>query len=156
MSVECGCWRNPETGYLEACENHDPVFMEYAMTIQDLSKELTEAQAQVKTLEHALNTPELHDFAAGVVSEAQHQRMRWGSSHDSGKEPQDWFWLLGYLAGKALAAHAAGNTEKALHHTISSAAAMANWHASILGATDMRPGIDPVERGIEQALAAKE
>lgn len=96
--------------------------------------------AKMETAERALaearkqmNTPELHDFATGVVSEAQHQRARFGSGHDAGKEPQDWFWLLGYLAGKALKAHASGDTEKALHHTISSAAILANWHAHIKG-----------------------
>lgn len=109
--------------------------------------------SRVKILEAALNTPELHDFATGVVSEAQHQRVRWGSDHDAGKQPEDWFWLLGYLAGKALKAHASGDTEKALHHTISSAAALANWHAAIQGQTNMRPGIDPVERGIEASNA---
>lgn len=90
--------------------------------------------------------PEIDDFATAVASEAQHQRDRWGSAHDAGKAPQDWFWLLGYLAGKALAAALAGDKAKALHHTISSAAALANWHAALLGAdTRMRPGIEPPE-----------
>lgn len=106
--------------------------------------------ARIAEVERKLNTPELHNFAAGVVQEAAHQRERWGPSHDVGKEPQDWFWLLGYLGGKALKAHASGDTDKALHHCISSAAALANWHAAISGAyTDFRPGIDPVARGIE-------
>lgn len=105
--------------------------------------------AEVATLKAQLNTPELHDFSAGVVSEAQHQRARWGSDHDAGKEPHDWFWLLGYLAGKALKAATSGDIEKAKHHTISSAACLANWHASLSGQTNMRPGIDPAERGIE-------
>lgn len=118
-----------------------------------LIREVERQQKEIEILRAALNTPELHDFAKGVVSEAQHQRLRWGSEHDAGKEPQDWFWLLGYLAGKALKAHASGDTEKALHHTISSAAALANWHAAIHGQTNMRPGIDPAERGIA-ALAA--
>jgi hypothetical protein len=35
------------------------------------------------------------------------------------------------------------NYEEALHHTISSAACLANWHAAMLGASnEMRPGID--------------
>lgn len=90
-----------------------------------------------------LNTPEVRDFATGVVMEALHQRERWGSEHDAGKTPADWFWLVGYLAGKALHAQIAGNTNKALHHTISTAAALANWHAAITGThTAMRPGID--------------
>lgn len=90
-----------------------------------------------------LNAPELHDFAKGVVIEAAHQRHRWGSEQDAGKDPQDWFWLIGYLAGKALRAHVDGDTTKALHHTISTAAALNNWHAAILGASNkMRPGIE--------------
>lgn len=96
-----------------------------------------------------LNTPELHNFSEGVTLEALHQRNRWGSAHDAGKAPSDWFWLVGYLAGKALHAHASGNTEKALHHTISTAAALANWNAAIAGTdTSMRPGIDPDPLGI--------
>ncbi|MCQ4438569.1 hypothetical protein NO135_26530, partial [Clostridioides difficile] len=62
--------------------------------------------------------------------------------HDEGKSPADWFWLVGYLAGKALHAHAAGNAEKTEHHIITTAAACANWHQASLGNTDMRPGID--------------
>jgi len=84
-----------------------------------------------KELETLLNTPELKDFIKAVPLEAAHQRERWGVEHDAGKEPEDWFWLLGYLAGKALAAVKVGDKEKALHHTISSAAALANWHAAI-------------------------
>lgn len=81
-----------------------------------------------------LNTPELHQFTEGVTLEALHQRERWGSTHDVGKTPADWFWLVGYLAGKALHAQTAGNIDKALHHTISAAAALANWHAAIAAA----------------------
>jgi len=104
-----------------------------------------------------LNTPELHDFAAGVVLEAAHQRERWGAEHDVGKAPADWFWLLGYLGGKVLKALEAKDLDKALHHTISSAAALANWHAAISGVnTAMRPGIDPVVRGFEDAAIADE
>jgi len=96
-----------------------------------------------------INTPELHNFSEGVTLEALHQRNRWGSAHDAGKAPSDWFWLVGYLAGKALHAQASGNTEKALHHTISTAAALANWHAAIAGTyTAMRPGIDLDPLGI--------
>jgi len=96
-----------------------------------------------------INAPETADFMAGVPIEATHQRERWGADHDAGKNPEDWFWLLGYLGGKALAAAKAGDLEKAKHHTISAAAAMANWHAHLSGTTTrMRPGIDPAERNI--------
>ena len=112
------------------------------MHLGDHLPETWNAVAEAAT-DKLLNTPELRDFTAGVMLEALHQRARWGSAHDAGKQPEDWFWLLGYLAGKALHAHKSGDAEKALHHTISSAAALANWHSSILGLTDMRPGIDP-------------
>lgn len=94
-----------------------------------------------------INTPETADFMAGVPLEAAHQRERWGVSHDGGKTPFDWFWLIGYLAQKAASAQVAGDAEKALHHTISTAAALANWHAQIAGCTDMRPGIGPDNGG---------
>lgn len=101
--------------------------------------------AEIERLREAIiNTPETADFMAGVPLEALHQRERWGSDHDAGKSPFDWFWLIGYLAQKAADAAVRGDTEKALHHTISTAAALANWHAAISGASiSMRPGIEP-------------
>lgn len=100
--------------------------------------------AEVERLRGLLNAPELHDFARAVTLEAAHQRERFGARHDAGKEPEDWFWLLGYLAGKALASAKAADRDKAMHHCISSAAALANWHAALRGAdTSMRPGIEP-------------
>lgn len=103
--------------------------------------ELQRLQAQVEALLTERDHPETEDFFKGVPLEAAHQRARWSSAHDAGKTPADWFWLVGYLAGKCLAAHIAANREKALHHTISTAAALANWHLAIREATDMRPGI---------------
>jgi hypothetical protein len=89
-----------------------------------------------------VNTPETADFITGVALEAIHQRERWPSDHDKGKSPFDWFWLIGYLAQKAADSAVAGDVEKAKHHTISTAAALANWHAALSGAdTRMRPGI---------------
>ena len=80
-------------------------------------------------LEGKIKTPELEDFATGVVLEAQHQRARWPDGHDENKSPPDWFWTLGYLAQKAMTSQMAGDSEKAKHHLITSAALMANWHA---------------------------
>ena len=122
-----------------------------ARCLELLRLNLSEIAAERDVLKLALNTPEIRTFSDGVVSEAQHQRVRWGSDHDAGKNPEDWFWLIGYLGGKALRAQIAGDIDKALHHTISTAAALANWHAAILGQTNMRPGIDPVAHGIESA-----
>lgn len=89
-----------------------------------------------------INTPETADFMAGVPLEALHQRERWGIDHDEGKSPYDWFWLIGYLSQKAADAAVRGDIEKAKHHTISTAAALANWHTALTGTDNrMRPGI---------------
>ena len=91
--------------------------------IADLERQLADVKAK-------LNTPELIDFREAVVIEAAHQRERWGSNHDADKTAADWFWLIGYLAGKALHADKAGETDKLRHHIITTAAACANWHAA--------------------------
>jgi hypothetical protein len=98
---------------------------------------------EIRVLRAERDTPHTRDFVKALQLEALHQRERWGAEHDAGKAPQDWFWLLGYLAGKAVAAAVGGDTEKALHHTISSAAVLLNWHAAIGGVDhSMRPGIE--------------
>jgi hypothetical protein len=109
-------------------------------------------EGRVEARDKLVNTPETADFAAGVPLEAAHQRERWGSQHDSGKSPWDWFWLVGYLAQKAAASAVAGDTEKAKHHTISTAAALANWHAQLSGkSNEMRPGAPlPIEAEVQQ------
>jgi len=62
----------------------------------------TETLGRVRKVMQLLNAPEIIDFAVAVQLEAAHQRARWGSDHDAGKTDADWFWLIGYLAGKAL------------------------------------------------------
>lgn len=111
-------------------------------------EELLKAQAERDALLAKINTPELRDFARGVVLEAVHQREKWGAEHDAGKAPQDWRNLLAYLSQKVIDALDRGDTDKAVHHTITTAAACANWHAAISGAsTVMRPGFaDPAEK----------
>ena len=104
---------------------------------------LLEASRERDRLHALINSPELLDFMKGVPLEAVHQRERWGVDHDGGKTPFDWVFLIGHLATRAAMYHAAGNQEKALHHTITAAAALANWHAAMLGLTNMRPGTDP-------------
>lgn len=99
---------------------------------------------EVQRLRALINTPHTNDWLQAVQLEAAHQIERWGASHDAGKAPQDWFWLIGYLAGKALAAAISGDAEKAKHHTISSGAALLNWFRQMTGdSTVMRPGIEP-------------
>ncbi|WP_051516835.1 hypothetical protein [Herbaspirillum sp. RV1423] len=98
--------------------------------------------AEIARLNAIINTPQSGDFLRAVSIESEHQRQRWGSAHDAGKTAADWFWLIGYLAGKALHAHAAENMVKTEHHIITTAAALMNWHLSLSSGTDMRPGID--------------
>lgn len=115
-----------------------------AADIRTVLAALTAANAETERLKGLLNAPEVADFMVGVMREAAHQRERWGTDDDAGKTPMDWFWLLGYLAGKSVQAANLGDIDKALHHTISSAAALANWHAALSGtSTTMRPGISP-------------
>lgn len=129
---------------------------------------LLAAERERDTLLAIINTPELIDFPKAVMLEAQHQEVRWGTSDREGKTPAAWFWLVGHLAGRALehhkeaeriakgwgvdepnAAHRAGiahHREKAVHHCITAAAALAHWHASIVGKhTSMQPGHAPSE-----------
>lgn len=107
-----------------------------------LRASLQSAQETLQELRALLNTPETEDFDKAIPLEAAHQIERWGSAQDAGKSPADWFWLVGYLAGKALTSSIAGNTEKAKHHCVSTAAVLRNWHAHIRsGESLMRPGI---------------
>ena len=123
---------------------------------------LTAEAAEGRRLTALVNTPELLDFMKAVPLEAVHQVERFGSEHDNSKTPEDWFWLIGYLAGRALAHHKEAerleaiaiidtlkndqishHREKAVHHCITTAAACANWHLAVVGKVSMRPGVDP-------------
>lgn len=112
-----------------------------AAKLETEARQLSKWADEITRIHTLINTPELVDFPKAVHIEAVHQRERWGSEHDAGKQPEDWFWLIGYLAGKALQAAKADDTEKLKHHIVTTAAALNNWHAQILGASDMRPGI---------------
>lgn len=106
-----------------------------------ISEELA-LRERIAELESELNRPETNDFMRGIPLEAAHQRLRWGTQQDAGKTAWDWFWLIGYLAQKAATSAINGDAEKAKHHTISTAAALANWHLHLSGGdTSMRPGI---------------
>jgi len=118
--------------------------------MREKDSELVGLRARVLELEGRINTPHTHDWFEAVRLEAAHQVERWGTKHDEGKAPQDWFWLLGYLGGKALASALLGDDEKAKHHTISSGAMLLNWFRQLNGeSNELRPGIaDPeVDRG---------
>lgn len=106
------------------------------------STELRLVREEVARLNAIIHTPHTSDFLQAVSIEAEYQVQRWGTADREGKEPHDWFWLLGYLAGKALTAFLKGDQAKGLHHIVSSGAALMNWHRYTTGkSTAMRPGI---------------
>ena len=135
----CGPKSAANAKFLIGCAHF---ILKHRDSLSDHAATVAELRAEVERLNAIVNTPQANDFLRAVSTEAEHQRQRWGSDHDAGKTPADWFWLVGYLAGKALHAHGAGDTTKAEHHIITTAAALANWHLSMFGKTDMRPGID--------------
>jgi len=96
--------------------------------------------------------PVVHDFWEGVRVEREFQLERWGRAEDRNKAPSDWFWLVGYLAGKALAAHIGGDHFKARHYTISAAAALSHWFDAVPLAVDPSRRSD-VERIIGEGPA---
>lgn len=87
---------------------------------------------RIDTLEALVNSPETEDFDKAVPLEAAHQVERWGTAHDQGKGHEDWFWVVGYLAGKALRSAISGDFTKAKHHAITVAAICRNWHAALV------------------------
>ena len=101
--------------------------------IDAMTKE--ELRSEVKRLTKIINTPLYEEFVEAIKAEAAHQVWRWQKQDDE-KEPQEWFWLIGFLSGKALRAHIDGDRRKALHHTISSAAALMQWHNAIIRQTE--------------------
>ncbi len=88
--------------------------------------DMAAALAEIRRYQTIVDTPELDDFIAAVVREAEHARGRW---EDEGKGAPDWFWLVGYLAGKALSSWKLGDVERVKHHIITTAGACLNWHA---------------------------
>lgn len=99
----------------------------------ELSERALNAEAEALRLEVLLNTPEIKDFAQGVVLEAAHQRERWD---DSRKTDFDWAAVANYLAAKALLnpPQNDGTSGKAarLHRLIALGALTANWHVATL------------------------
>ncbi len=88
--------------------------------------------AETRRLNRLIWNPHTDKFLEAVRIEAAHQRARWGDDHDKMKEDQDWFWALGWLSGKAVRFE---SQEKRLHHIITSAALLLNWHRFAKDAT---------------------
>ena len=99
--------------------------------LADLAADRDRWKAEAERLKKLIWTPHTEVFLEAVRIEAAHQRERWGDAHDKLKEDQDWFWNLGWLAGKAVRFE---NQEKRLHHIVTSAALLLNWHRFAKGA----------------------
>ena len=87
--------------------------------------EITKLSAEVDRLKKLIWTPHTKDFLKAVEIEAAHQRDRWGDAHDKMKTNVDWYWTLGWLSEKAVRHE---SQEKRLHHMVTSAALLLNWH----------------------------
>lgn len=110
------------------------------VAVMDINTDPRVLLAEIERLTSIIHTPHANDFWKASSIEAEFQRQK-HSAEDGDKTPAAWFWLVGYLGGKALHAHASGNLEKAEHHIITTTAALANWHLAMFGNADMRPGI---------------
>ncbi len=126
----------------EACVRLGFERLERLVALKDT--ELAEKNARLLELEGRINTPHTDDWFEAVRLEAAHQVERFGAT-DGDKEPPAWFWLLSWLAGKALHAWRDGDQEKMKHHLVSSGACLLNWFRHMVGdSAVMRPGIaDP-------------
>ena len=117
---------------------------EMAIALQEGRKREATLLAELAALKGLIERPHIGEWADEVILEAAHQKERWGTEHDEGKDPQDWFWLVGHLVGKALRAHIDGDDRKARHHTVSAGAVLAHWAAHIDGIDSVfRPGLGP-------------
>jgi len=92
---------------------------------------IVEAADELERLDALIHDPANDDFLESIRTELVHQSERWGKEHDQNKIDYDWFWLLSHLATKALMAMRFNDHNLAKHHTISSAAVLANWHRRI-------------------------
>jgi len=110
-----------EYGSNEQREGYECFDLNYA--IERLVRELHEAKEETNRLNSLINNPHWGDFFKSVKLEAAHQREKWGEGHDIKKDDKDWFWLIGYVSGKAL--H--NVRSKQLHHIITTAAVCFNW-----------------------------
>lgn len=83
----------------------------------------------------AINSPGVNDFVQAVKVEVAHQRERWKET-DPLKTDADWYWLIGWLGGKAVTdPHEKGDKrtakERKLHRIVTVAAAAFNWFDSV-------------------------
>ena len=100
--------------------------------ISRVLEENDEIRDRLAHLEALINTPELINFVQGAVSEAAHQRNRWGSAHDANKQMGDWVAVFVHLLAKFVNSNWNHDIDKSLHHLITVAAVAANAHAQLV------------------------
>lgn len=140
LSAERDRWRMVATVESDAATNWYANYVKIAQELQSL-------KIGYKQLYDRVHMPRTDEFFSAVQLEAAHQVDRW-SRAGGGKLDSDWFWLVGYLAGKVLRYSGAkdrDSQEKRMHHIVSTAAVLLNWWRSVTGVSrEMRPGIaDP-------------
>lgn len=93
-------------------------------------------ETRVAELNAIIHVPESDEFLKGVSIEAEYQRQLHGVDATEARfDWHQWFWVTGYLLGKALAACKSGedNGDKAKHHLVTTAALLNNWHNTLTG-----------------------
>lgn len=137
---------------LSRAARHDPFNSHEVVLDAGVIHRLVEDALTGHALHALVNSPELVDFPKGVQLEAAHQVIRWGEADRREKTAYEWHWLVAHLATRALehckeaerlqglslspdvAALVLGHhREKAVHHCITTAAALCHWHNSIVG-----------------------
>ncbi|MFM0405249.1 hypothetical protein [Paraburkholderia dipogonis] len=110
--------------------------IEGGWTARGISAYAKQLEARVAELNAIIHTPESDEFLKGVSIEAEYQRQLHGIDATEARfDWHQWFWVTGYLLGKALAAckSGEGDGEKAKHHLVTSAALINNWHNTLTG-----------------------
>lgn len=69
--------------------------------------------------------PVTDDFWADAAEESRYQSEHWGEDHDNAKSDDEWFWTLGFLAGKVLRPDA--DVFKKRHRLRAAAALLHQW-----------------------------
>lgn len=137
----------------ELCEQLDQEPAEAARQLREARAAVNALVEERDRLKALISNSQAERFLEATRAEIAHQLQHWSAIHDRAREPQAWFWLTRYLADRALRAHNDGALALALHHTISSAAALANWHAAIsMADTRMPPAGGDVQGFLARAF----
>ena len=126
----------PDEIMTDLLDAHDPPLDDPLPPPPDQSRE-------IRRLRRILNTPQYQPFLEAVKIEAAHQAARQQEYNDENKDPEDWADLLYHLQDKARRSHLSGDLQHALHHTISSAAALYHWHAAMTAEQAQPPNPHP-------------